>query len=73
MSNWIQILNEKAANCQAVKESEILINLPYEFRENWDNFMRGKTCPVLDDGDHGVYSWDLECFLKKADIIKKKI
>jgi hypothetical protein len=63
--NWIDILNQKAANELAIKESEILINLPYEFRENWDNFMRGKTCPVLDDGDHGVYSWDLECFLKK--------
>ena len=62
--NWIDILNQKAANELAIKESEILINLPYEFRENWDNFMRGKTCPILDDGDHGVYSWDLKHFLQ---------
>jgi hypothetical protein len=61
--NWTDLLNQKAANELTIKESEILINLPCEFRENWDNFMRGKTCPILDDGDHGVYSWDLKYFL----------
>jgi hypothetical protein len=65
MKNWSQILNEKSLESQAIKESEILINIPNELREEWDNFMRGKTCPVLDDGDHGVYSWDLGQFLNK--------
>ena len=65
MKNWAQILNEKSLEDQAIKESEILINIPFELREEWDNFMRGKTCPVLDDGDHGVYSWDLGQFLNK--------
>lgn len=65
MNNWIQILSEKSSEAQAIKESEILINIPVELREEWDNFMRGKTCPILDDGDHGVYSWDLSQFLSK--------
>jgi hypothetical protein len=65
MKDWIQILNDKSLESQALKESEILINIPNELREEWDNFMRGKTCPVLDDGDHGVYSWDLSQFLNK--------
>jgi hypothetical protein len=65
MKDWVKILNEKTLEAQAIKESEILINIPNELREEWDNFMRGKTCPVLDDGDHGVYSWDLSQFLNK--------
>jgi hypothetical protein len=65
MKNWSQILKEKSLESQAIKESEILINIPFELREEWDNFMRGKTCPILDDGDHGVYSWDLGQFLNK--------
>jgi hypothetical protein len=65
MKDWIQILNDKSLESQALKESEILINIPNELREEWDNFMRGKTCPILDDGDHGVYNWDLSQFLNK--------
>jgi hypothetical protein len=65
MKDWVKILNEKTLEAQAIKESEILINIPNELREEWDNFMRGKTCPILDDGDHGVYSWDLGQFLNK--------
>ena len=65
MKNWIQILNEKFLETQAIKESEILINIPNHLREEWDNFMRGKTCPILDNGDYGVYSWDLRQFLNK--------
>lgn len=65
MTNWIKILKEKASECQGIKESEVLINIPFELRNEWDNFMRGKTCPILDDGDYGVYSWDLAQFLQK--------
>lgn len=65
MNDWIKILSEKSLGAQVIKESEILINIPFELRETWDNFMRGKTCPVLDDGDYGVYSWDLTQFLQK--------
>lgn len=65
MKNWIEILNQKASEADSIKESEILINLPVELQNDWDNFMRGKTCPVMDDGDHGVFSWDLTQFLNK--------
>lgn len=65
MKNWIKILNQKTLEASAIKESEILINLPQELHPDWDNFMRGKTCPVMDDGDHGVFSWDLSQFLNR--------
>jgi len=65
MNNWIDILKTLSSQDNAIKESEILINLPFELRNEWDNFMRGKTCPILDDGDHGVYNWDLSHFLSK--------
>lgn len=65
MNDWVKILIDKSLETQAIKESEILINIPFKLRNEWDNFMRGKTCPILDDGDHGVYSWDLVQFLQK--------
>jgi hypothetical protein len=65
MNNWIEILNQKSLEASTVKESEILINLPSELLNDWDNFMRGKTCPIMDDGDHGVFSWDLSMFLNR--------
>jgi len=65
MENWINILEQKTLDNKNIKESEILSVLPFEIVESWDNFMRGKTCPILDDGDHGVYTWDLNQFLNK--------
>lgn len=65
MNNWIEILNEKSLEASNIKESEVLINLPTELLNDWDNFMRGKTCPIMDDGDHGVFSWDLRQFLNR--------
>lgn len=63
MENWISILEQKTLANKEIVESEILSVLPFEMLETWDNFMRGKTCPVLDNGDHGVYTWDLNQFL----------
>lgn len=65
MRDWINILNQKSLEANEIKESEILINIPSELVNEWDNFMRGKTCPILNDGDHGVFSWDLKQFLNK--------
>lgn len=65
MSNWIKTLEKMTLESSAVKESEILFVLPSELHTEWDNFMRGKTCPILDNGDHGVYGWDLNQFLNK--------
>lgn len=63
MENWINHLKQKTHQSGNIKESEILYVLPFELVELWDNFMRGKTCPILDNGDHGVYAWDLKQFL----------
>ena len=56
MKTWIEVLTEKSLQGEAVVESEVLYNLPIELHNDWDNFMRGKTCPLLDNGDHGVYA-----------------
>jgi len=63
MNNWIENLKLLTLKINEVSESEILYNLPYEIHNEWDNFMRGKTCPILDNGDYGVYSCDLKQFL----------
>ena len=57
----------KALSCknEPITEAEILCNLPHELREEWDNFMRGKTCPLLNNRVRGIYSWDLKQFLNK--------
>jgi len=65
MNNWMRILENLSLRDKTIKESEILVNLPQELHSDWDNFMRGKTCPILDNGDHGVYSWDLNQFVNR--------
>jgi hypothetical protein len=65
MNSWFNTLKILAENKEFVKESAILVNLPANLQHDWDNFMRGKTCPLLDNGDHGVYPWDLSQFLSK--------
>ena len=65
MSHWMRILENLSLQDKTIKESEILFNLPQELHSDWDNFMRGKTCPILDNGDHGVYSWDLNQFVNR--------
>lgn len=65
MENWINILEQKTLEKKHIKESEVLSVIPFEMLESWDNFMRGKTCPILDNGDHGVYTWDLNQFLTR--------
>jgi hypothetical protein len=63
MKNWTEKLKSLTLDNSEITESKILYNLPYEKHNDWDNFMRGKTCPILDNGDHGVYSCDLKQFL----------
>lgn len=63
MKNWIKGLESKTLKKENIKESEILSVIPFELVETWDNFMRGKTCPILENGDHGIYSCDLHQFL----------
>ena len=65
MENWINILEQKILEKRNIKESEVISTIPFNLLETWDNFMRGKTCPILNDGDHGVYSLDVNQFLNK--------
>jgi hypothetical protein len=65
MNNWMNVLESLTLQGKAIKESEVLFNLPQELHTEWDNFMRGKTCPLLENGDHGVYCWDLSQFLNR--------
>ncbi len=61
----MNILENLSLQDKAIKESEVLFNLPQNLHNDWDNFMRGKTCPLLDNGDHGIYTWDLNQFLNR--------
>ncbi len=61
----MNVLEALTLQGKAIKESEVLFNLPRELHTEWDNFMRGKTCPLLENGDHGVYGWDLSQFLNR--------
>jgi len=63
MTTWTDNLKLLTSENDAIPESKILTILPHEKYNDWDNFMRGKTCPILDNGDYGVYSWDLKKFL----------
>ena len=65
MNNWMSVLENLSLQGKEIKESEILFNLPQNLHNEWDNFMRGKTCPILDNGDHGIYTWDLNQFLNR--------
>jgi hypothetical protein len=65
MKNWMNVLETLTLQDKVIKESEVLFNLPQELHNDWDNFMRGKTCPLLDNGDHGIYAWDLNQFLNR--------
>ena len=61
----MNVLESLTLQDKTIKESEVLFNLPQELHTEWDNFMRGKTCPLLENGDHGVYCWDLSQFLNR--------
>lgn len=65
--NWKDLCKELCEN-SVIKESEILYNMPSSYHCKWDEHMRGKTCPLLDNGEHGVYSWDLEQFLFRLKV-----
>jgi hypothetical protein len=59
---WIEQL-EKLSRKEIIKETEILDIIPEDTHMYWDVFMRGKTCPILESGEQGVYGWDLKQFL----------
>ena len=69
---WIEDLEELSKN-ETIKESQILSIIPSDTIPYWDIFMRGKTCPLLENGDHGVYGLDLKQFLNNHYIFIDEI
>lgn len=61
---WKESLKTLCEN-SLIKESEILHAIPYEHHSVWDDHMRGKTCPIDENGNKCVYGWDLEQFLER--------
>jgi hypothetical protein len=66
LTDWKSELKKLIDTESCIKESDILFRIPASKHSLWDNHMRGKTCPLFDNGDHGVYSWDLQQFLGKV-------
>lgn len=48
-----------------VSDQQILRLIPEEYHLKFEELMRGKTCPILDNSEKGVYSWDLEQIVEK--------
>ena len=67
MSNtsWKEQLQYLCKKNSIVTNQQILSLLPGGYNLKFEELMRGKTCPLLDNGERGVYSWDLEQFLNK--------
>jgi hypothetical protein len=63
--NNLEILINKES---ILREEDILRDMPLEKHNDWHNYMIGKTCPLLDNNDLGVYRWDLDSFLQKYGI-----
>jgi len=49
----------------AASNQQILRLIPEEYHLKFEELMRGKTCLILDNGEKGVYSWDLEQIIEK--------
>lgn len=67
MSNtsWKEQLQCLCKKNSIVTNQQILSLLPDGYHLKFEELMRGKTCPLLDNRERGVYSWDLEQFLNK--------
>ena len=48
-----------------VSNQQILRLIPEEHHSKFEELVRGKTCPILDNGEKGVYSWDLEQIVER--------
>lgn len=60
----LQRLKVLAQQNDMILERNVESSMPDELFDDWENYMRGKTCPLNDDGERGVYSWDLQEFLE---------
>ena len=62
--HWAEQLLDVCKTTSVISEEQISLDLPEKYKPEFEEFMRGKTCPILDNGQRGVYSWDFERYLK---------
>lgn len=62
--HWAEQLLDVCKTTSVISEEQISLDLPEKYKPEFEEFMRGKTCPILDNGQRGVYSWDFEQYLK---------
>lgn len=63
--NWKEHLHHLYKESFMVSDQQILRLIPEEYHLRFEELMRGKTCPIADNGDKCVYSWDLEQIIEK--------
>ena len=62
--HWAEQLLDVCKTTSIISDEQISLDLPEKYKPEFEEFMRGKTCPILDNGQRGVYSWDFEQYLK---------
>lgn len=66
---WWDDLKEIAEPYPHIPESQILAAMPEELKPQWDDFIRGQTCLLIEHADappeSGIYPWDFERFTSK--------
>ena len=62
---WKEQLHNLYKESFMVSNQEILRLVPEEYHLKFEEYMRGKTCPIDDNGEKCVYSWDLEQIVEK--------
>lgn len=62
---WKEQLHHLYKESFMISDQQILRLIPEECHLKFEELMRGKTCPILDNGEKGVYSWDLEQIVEK--------
>jgi hypothetical protein len=62
--HWADQLIDLCKTTSVISDEQISLDLPEKYKAEFEQFMRGKTCPMLDSGQSGVYSWDFEQYLK---------
>ena len=63
--SWKEQLHNLYKESFMVSNQQILRLIPEEHHSKFEELVRGKTCPILDNGEKGVYSWDLEQIVER--------
>lgn len=66
---WAEQLLDVCKTTNIISDEQISLDLPEKYKSEFEEFMRGKTCAILENGQRGVYSRDFEQYLKT--VLKK--